>query len=65
MIEILKQEQEEKHKELEAFKEGTRKTLKELKGLEENRNKEMKELKNVFKMQMETKRKHQRRPLWR
>ena len=34
MIEILKLVQEEKNKELEAFKEETRKTLKEL---EENR----------------------------
>ena len=39
MIEILKQEWEEKHKEIEAFKEETRKTLKELKELGENRTK--------------------------
>ena len=36
LIEILKQEREEKQKEAEAFKEETRKTLKELKKLEEN-----------------------------
>ena len=34
MIEILKQEQKEKHKELEAFKEETRNTDKELKEIE-------------------------------
>ena len=43
MVEILKQEREGKHKELEAYKEETRKILKELKELEENRTKEMKE----------------------
>ena len=37
LIEILKQEREEKQKDSEAFKEETRKTLKELKELEENR----------------------------
>ena len=48
MIEMLKQEREKKHKEIEAFREETRKTFKEL---EENRTKEMKELKKEFKME--------------
>ena len=43
IVEILKEEWEEKNNQIEAFKEETRKTLKELKELEENRTKEMKE----------------------
>ena len=54
MIEILKQEREEKQKESEAFKEETRKTCKELKELEENRTKEMKKWKKEFKTEMNT-----------
>ena len=54
MIEILKQEWEEKQKESEAFKEETRKTLKEHKELEENRTKEMKEWKKEFKTEIDT-----------
>ena len=45
LMEILKQEREEKQKASDAFKEKTRKTLKELKELEENRTKEMREFK--------------------
>ena len=54
MIEILKQDHGEKHKELEAFKEETRKTLKELEELDENRTKEIKEWKKEFKMEIDT-----------
>ena len=49
MIEILKQEQEEKQKEIEGFKEEIRKTLKEHQELKENRTKEMRNLRRNLK----------------
>ena len=52
----LKQEREEKQKELEAFKEETQKTLK-IKELEENRTKEMKKLNWKWKNKENNKRK--------
>ena len=61
LIEILKQEREEKQKDSEAFKEETRKTLKELKELEENRTKKMKEWKKKFKMEIDTIKKNTKR----
>ena len=54
LIEILKQEREEKQKDSEAFKEEARKTLKELKELVKNTPKETKEWKREFKTKIDT-----------